>query len=321
VSSPSLAAHGSEPSRNSILNMKAWVRLSRVLSLRAAATYRADHHEQAFDEALQLVRFGYLCENGRGELTGNLIGIGTRVLGSNLIQRMLPQTNLGADKIQRIAAQLAACPADGKGLADAMRIEYLFDVYVHEIAFGELVSRRPPSLTNLSHPWRFLGSRFSYKPNETKRMLSEILRTESQNATLTYSRIHHPASPLGYKKGEPSWWYMAKVFAPGNGISRFLHESLIPALGPQIEGACIDRVTSHATLALVALKAYKAKTGRLPQSLAELVPEYLSAVPVDDMDGKPLRYSPEKKVLYSVGKDLADDGGSKDKDIVFEIEF
>ena len=307
--------------RKSSLQMVPWVKITQLASVRAAATYRAGRHEQAFDEALQLVRFGYLCENGRGGLTGNLIGIGARVLGTRLIQRMLPQTNLGAEKLQRIAAQLAACSADGKGMADAMRIEYLCVIYRQETIFGELVSRRAPSPANLAYPRQFLWSRFVYKPNETKRMLLESLRVEVQNATKVYMQIHHPALRFGPQEGESSWWYVAKRCASGNGIGKLLSGLPAPALVPQIDGACMDRVPTRATSVLVALKACKAKTGRLPQSLAELVPEYLAAVPVDDMDGKPLRYSPEKKVVYSVGKDLADDGGSKDKDIVFEIEF
>jgi hypothetical protein len=32
-------------------------------------------------------------------------------------------------------------------------------------------------------------------------------------------------------------------------------------------------------------------------------------VPPDDFDGKPLRYSREKKCVYSVGEDLRDSGG------------
>ena len=63
------------------------------------------------------------------------------------------------------------------------------------------------------------------------------------------------------------------------------------------------------TQTLIAIKAFKMKTGRLPKTLDELVPENLAAVPLDDFDGKPLRYSPEKKILYSVGKDLKDVGG------------
>jgi hypothetical protein len=48
----------------------------------------------------------------------------------------------------------------------------------------------------------------------------------------------------------------------------------------------------------------------LPESLSELVPKYLPKVPIDPFDGKPLRYSKEKGIIYCVGKDLKDSGGS-----------
>jgi hypothetical protein len=46
--------------------------------------------------------------------------------------------------------------------------------------------------------------------------------------------------------------------------------------------------------------------------LDELVPEFISAVPIDPMDIQPLRYKLNADgtfVLYSVGEDGKDDGG------------
>jgi len=40
------------------------------------------------------------------------------------------------------------------------------------------------------------------------------------------------------------------------------------------------------------------------------VPAYLDGVPVDSFDGEPFRYSAEKGLVYSVGKNLTDEGGS-----------
>ena len=48
---------------------------------------------------------------------------------------------------------------------------------------------------------------------------------------------------------------------------------------------------------------------------------------MDDFDGKPFRYLPEKRLLYSVGKDLIDSNGAEqDKsgkrlDLPFKIDF
>ena len=66
------------------------------------------------------------------------------------------------------------------------------------------------------------------------------------------------------------------------------------------------------TMCAVALKRYQLRYGKPPASLDALVPEFLSSVPVDYMDGKPMKYhlnADGSFVLYSVGADGHDDGG------------
>jgi hypothetical protein len=66
------------------------------------------------------------------------------------------------------------------------------------------------------------------------------------------------------------------------------------------------------TLAAIALKRFELRNGKLPSSLEALVPEFLTAVPYDYMNAKPLRYRVEsdgRHVIYSVGEDGKDDGG------------
>ncbi|MEQ2008760.1 MAG: hypothetical protein ABMA26_18425 [Limisphaerales bacterium] len=66
------------------------------------------------------------------------------------------------------------------------------------------------------------------------------------------------------------------------------------------------------TIAALALERFRRKHGRHPDSLAQLMPEFLPAVPVDWMDGQPLRYRLNTDgtfELWSVGDDFKDDGG------------
>jgi hypothetical protein len=74
------------------------------------------------------------------------------------------------------------------------------------------------------------------------------------------------------------------------------------------------RAETERSLAIcaVALKRYSLRHGAPPESLDSLVPEFVSSVPVDYMDGKPLRYrlnADKTFMLYSVGEDGKDDGG------------
>jgi hypothetical protein len=55
-----------------------------------------------------------------------------------------------------------------------------------------------------------------------------------------------------------------------------------------------------------------AHAGRWPESLIELVPEFINAVPEDPIDGRPLRFArrPKGFVVYGIGEDGINDGGA-----------
>jgi type II secretory pathway pseudopilin PulG len=65
--------------------------------------------------------------------------------------------------------------------------------------------------------------------------------------------------------------------------------------------------------AALAIERYRLAAGKLPDTLAELVPAYLDAVPKDPFDGKDLRYKKLEPgfVVYSIGEDGSDDGGKE----------
>jgi hypothetical protein len=64
-------------------------------------------------------------------------------------------------------------------------------------------------------------------------------------------------------------------------------------------------------ISAIACERHRQAEGSWPCALAELVPEYLSSVPTDPYDGKPLRLArlADGLVVYSVGPDGSDDGG------------
>ncbi len=66
-----------------------------------------------------------------------------------------------------------------------------------------------------------------------------------------------------------------------------------------------------------AIECYRLKTERFPDSLDVLTPDYLPRIPSDRFTNKPLVYRPAPAgyVLYSVGKNLRDDGGETINDV------
>ena len=106
----------------------------------------------------------------------------------------------------------------------------------------------------------------------------------------------------------------AKLYIEENAIGKILYDSISIILAGLNTRKCEEDLLVGATQAMIAIKAFQNDTNNYPTSLNELVPNYLSSVPRDPFDGKLLKYSATKKIIYSVGEDLQDSGGSTGDD-------
>jgi hypothetical protein len=98
-------------------------------------------------------------------------------------------------------------------------------------------------------------------------------------------------------------------------VSRDYGEMLLAHYMPAVLQTSIAETRAAARerllLAGFALAAYQRTGGEYPESLAALVPDVLSDVPVDPWSGRELVYrrTEDGYVVYSVGDNLSDDGG------------
>ncbi|MBL0926820.1 MAG: hypothetical protein IBJ11_04100 [Phycisphaerales bacterium] len=93
--------------------------------------------------------------------------------------------------------------------------------------------------------------------------------------------------------------------------SQFPLSVLMPALSSAALRARVALVRRDAAVVAIALEIHRRRHGSWPSSLDQLVPDLLPSVPLDEFDGRPLRYrlTDAGPLLYSVGSDRADDGG------------
>jgi hypothetical protein len=119
--------------------------------------------------------------------------------------------------------------------------------------------------------------------------------------------------------------------ADGSPITRLRYVMTMMLL-PAISGAGAADARGEAwrdlTDAALAVQRYHLKHQKPPETLADLVPDFLPQVPSDPFDGQLLRLLTKEDmlVIYSVGEDRRDDGGQTDPrthkpDIAVEIEF
>ena len=87
---------------------------------------------------------------------------------------------------------------------------------------------------------------------------------------------------------------------------------LFPALGRAVQRSARMQTYVDAARVACALERYRLAKGRLPDTLEELIPGFVSRLPNDVIDGKSLRYrhaADGSYVLYSVGWNQTDEGG------------
>lgn len=106
----------------------------------------------------------------------------------------------------------------------------------------------------------------------------------------------------------------AELLTAGRGPTEKLPAIVIPALLRAERGHLQLELQTEGVRTLVAIERHRRDHGGLPDRLADLVPEYLHAVPLDPLNNdQPLVYRLDGSelgyVLYTVGFDGVDDGG------------
>ncbi len=160
------------------------------------------------------------------------------------------------------------------------------------------------------------------------------LRMENANRPLseyddTVSRLEK-AETLGlpssskFKPGLPldgeTIKFMALMNNTSNSLGRqmvanYLHASAMFGYSDSdklmISNSCAYRAQMEWTRVLLATRLYRHDhAGHLPNTLNDLVPTYLSSLPIDPFNGKPMLYNASKQVVYSVGRDFVDGHGN-----------
>jgi len=112
-----------------------------------------------------------------------------------------------------------------------------------------------------------------------------------------------------HTEGQKNFWLL-NFFAPE---LHYFFAGCAHNAAYQFQRAEVNEVARQQVVAAIALKRYQLKYGKYPPDLNSLVPEFISAVPLDVVDGQPLRYRRNADgtfLLYSIGGDGKDDGGN-----------
>lgn len=290
-------------------------RLAQVNTLLALSLSRQGREKEAIEQTLKTIKMGEMLFNGQNSTLHYLIGIASRRIGFEALRVIVENSNriFSSDLVQ-YARDIALHESGSKPLQNVFRGEYTMEV--NSLFNGDLM----PSSSAMAQQ-TFPGLRYYFPPNKTKLLLMEIAQRNIENAgQMLYKQIYF----LETKK--PSYFYLKSLFSE-NAIGKILAFSLTNAFDSIFAKKFQDDFLVRVSQTLLALKAFEQDRETLPNSLQGLVPAYLSEVPQDPFDGKEIRYIPERRILYSTGEDLIDDGGDIDeenwqggKDIGFSVK-
>jgi hypothetical protein len=296
-----------------------WRAISRVEAIQVIALFREGNERDACDSAFKIVEFGQRVENSGGPIIHFLVGSAIKTVGVRHIQQMIPQTALPETNLVGLIDRLDQYRANKEGLTNTFKVEY----QINRKFLDALAAGKYQATVSETNPMTFsFYDKLLFSPMKTKMKFSREDRVMRDNISKPFDEIPWAELPV-VETNTPVW----RRLISGNALGDILFGMTEYSFKPFASRVSQENVDVTATQLLVALKLYKMRHGRLPESLSGLVPEFFPQVPTDEFDGKPFRYLPAQKLIYSVGPDLKDSGGdgrrknSKAYDLPYEIEF
>lgn len=303
--------------------------LARWGTVKANYLLARGKEKEAFDWFLNVVKLGKMMDESPrpGGLIQYLVAKAIKEIGLNPLRKAIGETKLSPGLLKDYARKLKELASAEEDLKRALKIDYIAlinslslyeKLFYSKSGFGQLVEQSDlveNSDKERSIPLLLIPSwaRVYYKPNKTRLLVANYFRELIRNMDKTYKeaslfeRLESERETIEEAKGKLREFF--KFVFGENSIGKLLKTVTCP-FRRVAEHKCMDRFYIEAMATIIALRAYQKERGYLPARLEELVPGYLSDVPLDPFDGKPLRYSREKKIIYSVGVDLEDNGGS-----------
>jgi len=297
-----------------------WGRVCNLARLRAALLLKDGKHREALEQFLQLVEFGHRVQNCRGGIIHYSAGLRIKKYGLAGIRQLLGNAALSRDILRQTTDRLARFAADPYAVENALKGEYgSLAATIDDLVAGRFHDEMN-QMMSIGLPF----SPYHLQPNKTKQMIAGICMTGIAVASKPYAEQPIQGMPpvvQAFRSMPPLRRYLTRNFT-GTIAWGMAADGVEALLGLK----CEENTVVAGTRLLIALKCCKEATGSLPASLDELAPGYLDHVPLDDFNGKPFRYLPDRKIIYSIGLDLVDDGGKKldgtgKGDAIWEIKF
>ena len=288
--------------------------VGRTLVARGHGFEGAGKMREALADYLLALRLGRKLAPGDFLITG-LVGLAVERIGAQALTSFALRGRADAAALARLAAELeriGAQPVDWARtmVAEQAAAEHAISFYATLGAnarvgrFGRwIVPLLRSRAWRIAWPDRIMASECRAVYDKLRALGKRPPWEAVRESRVLFGRGRRMGAPAGVS----SWNFLARM--------------LLPALGRVVAQYVESMARFEASRIVTAMRRYQMAEGQWPAGLADLAPRFLKQVPLDPFTGKPFRYRKRARGwrLYSVGKNLKDDGGRRRADVVIRF--
>lgn len=282
------------------------VRLAMMLEISAASAQRKGEVREATRNILTGIQLARHFSMEPAELMQYSIALAAHETSMRAIRRLAGDPAVDETALRNILAGLRGQPLGNDSQPIALRGEHkLVLLCLSEaerngnISFNSLDPIFIYETTNrslLAHFRNQIAVRTGYLPNRTRERLHNLLEPQLRTACM---HATHPDVAIFWRSVDEM---DERQHSPRHLLRpNFAGESLISAdvYAGSANSSRITQNTIELTRTVVAIRLFQLAHGRNPETLQELCPAFIDAVPLDRYDGAPIRYEHATATVFS----------------------
>jgi hypothetical protein len=289
--------------------------------------------EQAVQLLLVADRFGDAASMAGGTMIGLIVGLALDAISHRAIVEAVTTTDFSEDQLKRLMTAWGrqdVVELTTAALMDEVQGTTATEFARHKIQDAELEFTGDDSGDwHTAHSTVFSGNSDPFDRVESARIVAEawgrvidLLRVPYGPSQAVHQINLASVSPWSEtelhdfmdwpdKSLEELQSLRSKVKGVKNSYGKFLAGIMLPDPESFVAVLTIFKARGETLKAVVGARLFEKRRGRLPANLDELVTAgILKAAPTDPFSGGELRYDSKRRVVWSVGEDLKNDGGA-----------
>lgn len=317
-----------------------YVDAARVKVVLARVDVERGQYEVAAGEFSDIFRMGQLIAAGDGPIIHYLVGVAVQSMGLNGMRWLAAHPDTPRAVLVQMLHELPVPDAPDPVLAQVYRVEFA----QFTLPSIKMIEREALCPTNnfpipIAHVLDVTNTVSTFE-SFYSRLVKNALSSWSDRDTEIEADAKRLVTILGIddpidfvsdlmlfssvkqdRKATKKWKKLEKLARKQPNIfGKTLVMMMMPTRESLHARSVKGRTEVNLTRTLVALQCFQRDFGSWPESLSD--PRFKLILPDDPIDfftGKPVLYSKEKGLLWSVGPDGKDDGGDMKKDFVIQL--